>query len=279
LKSDEYKEKLIRKSIYFITSNADDFASPIYSRDGERIRKEIEEHLARSKLENLNINLFDPFSDRLIYMKKKFVLKHLFEGMSSWQLAGNGLVNLVPLLDTIISKIPFIRDVSTNEIEKSFRSQLMQKFGVKDLKEKLANNTNSVSENDMEFDEIKINKLKAIMEKIENDEVIKSLDSITELSQTANSSNIKEKLKYMIDIILPTVGIGIAGLADDVALKLGPWALNIPKAAFASLAIGLFAISIPVSIILYVFILRMSLRKILLRYEEYALLLFEVIHE
>jgi hypothetical protein len=212
-------------------------------------------------------------------MKKKFVLKHLFEGMSSWQLAGNGLVNLVPLLDTIISKIPFIRDVSTNEIEKSFRSQLMQKFGIKDLKEKLANNTNSVSEKDMEFDEIKINKLKSIMEKIENDEVIKSLDYITELSQTANSSNIKEKLKYMIDIILPTVGIGIAGLADDVALKLGPWALNIPKAAFASLAIGLFAISIPVSIILYVFILRMSLRKILLRYEEYALLLFEVIHE
>ncbi len=279
LKCNEYKEKLIRKSIYLITSNAEDFCDPIYSRDGERIKREIGEHLARSKLVNLNINLLDPFSDRLIYMKKKFILKNVFDGTKKkLKVAGNGVVNVIPFLDTLIGNIPFIKKVSSKEIKETFRTELMQKFGIHDLKEKLTNNPNSSSTKEIEFDEIKITKLKKVMEIIENDEVIKSIDSITELTETADSSNIKEKLKDMINKILPTIGIGMAGLADDIALKLGPWALNISKTAFTGLAVSLFVISIPVSVVLYAYLLEIALEKILLRYEEYALLLFEIIH-
>ena len=146
------------------------------------------------------------------------------------------------------------------------------------MKEKLKNNPNSFSAHVTKFDEKKMRTLNEIMKKIDSDEVIKSINSITELTQTANSSNIKEKLKDMVNKILPTLGIGMAGLADDIALKLGPWALNISKTAVTGLAIGLFVISIPVSVVLYAYLLEIALEKILLRYEEYALLLFEVIH-
>ncbi len=279
LKSNKYKEKIIRKSIYFITSNADDFGNPAYSRDGERIRKEIEEHLARSKLDNLNINLLDPFSDRLIYMKKKSILRNIFKGsIQKLKVAGNGLVNMIPFLDTLISKIPIFKEVSSDQIKESFRTELMKKFGIQDLRAKLTNSPNSFSAHGTKFDEMKMRRLNEIIKKIDSDEVIMTIDSITESSQTANSSNITEKLKDMVNKILPAMGIGIAGLADDIGLRLGPWFLKISKPVVNGLAVGLSIASIPVSIVLYAYLLEIALEKILLRYEEYALLLFEVIH-
>ncbi|RNA25177.1 interferon-inducible GTPase 1-like [Brachionus plicatilis] len=79
LNSDDYKKKIIKNSIYFITSTKEDFLNECISKDGFRLKTEIEQYLVHAKLNNFNIDLFDPFSERLIRIKKKYLISNLFK--------------------------------------------------------------------------------------------------------------------------------------------------------------------------------------------------------
>jgi hypothetical protein len=274
LKKASYKERIVKNSIYFITSNAADFENSIISIDGKRIKKEISNHLVRTKLNSLNVDLSDPFSNRTIFYKKKFILKSLFSGyMTKLKLAGVGIANIFPGLDTILGSISFTSDISSKGIKNAKKIEFIEIFGIKDLKDKLDITPELIS-----HDSTKIMKLNMIIEKIDKDEIINNLDTLLTETSNVNESNIKEVLKKFVNKILPSLGLSLASIADDIVVKVGPLAATISKKALIALSSGALIISIPLSITIYVYFLHKALEKILLKHEEYALLLFEIIH-
>ena len=258
LKNQSYKDALIDKSIYFITSTVKHFEDELLAKDGKRLRKEIEHHLVLTKFNNMNIDLFDPFSERTIYFKKKTILNNLFYG-KKLKIAGAAFTSIIPFLEIL----------PTTRIKKSFKEEFFEKFGMKELKEKIQNEPNLVSS-----DSNKIQKIKLIFDNIEQDKTIQNLDSLVDSSSITDFSSLKEKIKRCLNSILPAIGIGSASLVDDFMTKIGGIALTFTKKSLIALSL----ISIPVSISLYLFLLRKGVEQILIKYEEYALLIMKVLH-
>ncbi|RNA25343.1 interferon-inducible GTPase 5-like [Brachionus plicatilis] len=242
LKSEDYKNKLIELSVYFIASSKH-FENELFSRDGSRLKKEIEEHLVRTKFNNMNINLLEPFSKRTIYLKKKSILENLFNS-KKLAIAGAALASIVPFLEIL----------PTTKINKSFKQEFFEKFGMKKLKDTICNDSSLISNNPE-----KIQKINKIFEEIEHDKIIKNLDSLLDNSNTKDVNGLRERIKLFINNILPSIGITAASLSDDFLAKIAGYTLTFTTRSLVLLSM----ISIP------------GVEKILTKYEEYTLLLFE----
>ncbi|CAF0751588.1 unnamed protein product, partial [Brachionus calyciflorus] len=259
LNCDSYKTEIIKESTYLITSNKKYFENELISNDGKRLKSEIENHLILSKFYNFNIDLLDPFSKRTIYLKKKIILKNLFDG-KKLKIAGAAFSSIIPFLDYW----------QTKSINKTYKNEFFEKFGMKKLRDRINENPSSVSKNPS-----KIAKIKKIFEKIDSDESIKSLDKIFDGSNISNSENVKERIQHLINNILPTIGLTAAGLTDDFIGKIGGIAVAFSKSSLVTISL----ISFPISISIYVFLLRKGVEKILIKYEEYALLLLKALND
>ncbi|CAF1055189.1 unnamed protein product [Brachionus calyciflorus] len=259
LKSGSYKRQIIEESVYLITSNKKCFEDILLSKDGKRLKSEIENHLVLSKFNNFNIDLFDPFSKRTIYLKKKIILKNLFDG-KKLRIAGAAFSSIIPLLDIW----------PTNSINKTYKSEFFEKFGMKALRDRINQNPSSVSK-----DPNKIETIKIIFKKIESDESIKSLDKIFDTSSIHNIESLRERIKQLINNILPTLGLTAASLTDDFIAKFCGYAVAITTKSLILLSL----ISVPISIVIYLFLLRRGVERILIRYEEYALILLKLLSD
>ncbi|RNA36456.1 hypothetical protein BpHYR1_024183 [Brachionus plicatilis] len=257
LKNEDYKNKLIELSVYFISSSKY-FKDELYSRDGLRLKKEIEEHLVRTKFNNMNINLLESFSKRTIYLKKKSILENLFNS-KKLKIAGAALASIVPFLEIL----------PTTKINKSFKEEFFEKFGMKELKDTISKDPSLISNNP-----VKIQKINKIFEEIEHDKIIKNLDSLLDNSNTKDLNGLRERIKIFINNILPSIGITAASLSDDFLAKITGYTLTFTTKSLVVLSL----VSIPFSIAIYLFLLKRGVEKILTKYEEYTLLLFEVIH-
>lgn len=156
-----------------------------------------------------------------------------------------------------------------NRFKKSFKKEFLDKFGIKELQEKFKANRNSITENEM-----KLRKLEKILEKIEKDEAINKLDDILDTTDVQDFSSLKEKIKNFINNVLPAIGITAASFTDDTVAKIGPIAFNLASKTVILMSL----VTIPISMTVYVLLLKKSVEEILLKYEEYALLIIEILH-
>ncbi|RNA29242.1 interferon-inducible GTPase -like protein [Brachionus plicatilis] len=253
LKREEYKKKLIEESVYCITSSAKYLEDELYSRDGSRLKKEIEEHLVRTKFNNMNINLLEPFSKRTIYLKKKSILENLFNS-KKLKIAGASLTSVIPFLDIL----------PTSRINKSYKQEFFEKFGMKELKDKMRTNPNVISDSE------KIQKINKIFKEIDNDGTIKNLDSLLDNSNITDINGLREKIKYFINSILPSIGITAASLTDDFVAKIAGFTLTVTTKSLIVLSL----VSIPISIAIFLFLLKRGVEKILLN--DFYQLIFEL---
>ncbi|CAF0705992.1 unnamed protein product [Brachionus calyciflorus] len=257
LKNENYKSSLIEKSIYLITSNQNYFEHDLLSKNGKRLKKEITEHLVRAKYNN--INLLDPFSKRTIYLKKKIILDNLFDG-KHWSVLGAAVTSILPLCDLM----------STHFLEKDFKEEFLDNFGIKEFKQKLSASPFLIS-NDIQ----KIQKLKNLLKKIEKDEVINNLDDLLDRRNIVDVDNLRQRIAYIVDNILPKIGLSSSSLIKEFLRGYGTLAATLISKSLIAISL----ISIPFTMAIYVFLLRQGIEKILLKYEEYALLIIEILHD
>ena len=263
LKTDRFKSKIIKNSIYYITSDKEDFEHEFLSPHGMRIRAEIKDHLKSIKKENLN--LFDPYCKRTIFLKKKIILAEMFKTVDSVKkLVIGATLSIIPFLD-----IPY-----TNKTKNSFRNKFLELFGINELKEVLDGRKTAP----IQLSENQINKLSMLMRTIKKDKVINSIDELVENYDGINASNFLERAEEIIKNIFPTLGIVLASLTDDIASKLASFAIGIGKALSKGLLIALAIVTIPIGMTIYVYMIMKAIEKILIRYEEYSLIIAEIIH-
>jgi GTPase SAR1 family protein len=263
LKSERYKSAIITNSIYLITSDQESFEDKFLSPDGPRIRAEIKIHLRAIKMENLN--LFDPYCKRTIFLKKKILLSEMFKTIDSKRkLALGAALSIIPILD-----IPY-----TNSTRNSFKNKFFELFGIKELEDFLTGKKVIA----FRLTDDQKNKLEKLMIKIKKDKVIDTIDVLVENADGINSQNLIERATQLVNVILPSIGVALASLTDDIASKIASLAIGLGKALSKGLLIFLAVVTIPIGMAIYVFLAMKAIERILIRYEEYSLIIAEILH-
>ena len=116
------------------------------------------------------------------------------------------------------------------------------------------------------------------MRSIKKDKVINAIDELIENSNGINPSNFMERVEKIVKSIFPTLGIVIASLTDDIASKIASFAIGFGKALSKGLLFALAVATIPVGMAIYVYMVMKAIEKILIRYEEYSLIVAEILH-
>ena len=260
LKDYKYVDYLVQSSIYLITSKCDKFEDEFQSRDGIRLRAEITHHLPNVK--NANIDLTDKFCKRTIFYKKKVILNELFSSFDAKKrLVIGGILSVVPFLD-----IPY-----TNRTQKIFKNKFLDLFGIKTIMSKMASG-------ELSLDQDRMTKLKILLDKIKNDKVIDQIDDLFENVSGISMSNLKEQVTRLISVIMPALGVTVGSVTDDILTKLGTAAVGISSVVSKGLFIAFAVLSVPASMGIYVLIIMSITKKILRRYEEYSLIIAEILH-
>ena len=121
-------------------------------------------------------------------------------------------------------------------------------------------------------------KIKKLIDQIRNDRVIKQIDELIQNVDGIDSSNFIEKVKNLVNAIFPPLGIVVASLSDDIALKIGSVVTGFSTALSKGLVKALASVTFPIGMAIYVYLTMKAIKIILIRYEEYALIIAEILH-
>lgn len=260
LKTDDFKNNLIKDSIYFITSTCDLFEDANLSSGGKRIRNEIKMIFDL----NSRIDLFDKFSKRLIFAKQKSILANMFSNRKNMFYLGAGAV---------LSIIPFLDMIPAHYLRNDLKTYFLDLFGLLKVFEIL-----NANENQLHIDQIE--KLRRLKDRIDRDQRINEIQTVLDTSDETNSDSttilqrLKQRLTNLVQNVFPILGVAVANLSDDVLTKI-PGLISI-GGKFGILALAL--ISLPIGMALNLYLTKRAMEIILTRYQEYSLVAFEILH-
>ena len=173
-------------------------------------------------------------------------------------------LNLIPFLD-----IPY-----TNRTKNTFRNKFFELFGIKKLSEIL----DESAETTFKLSDHQVQKLKRLLEQIKEDKLINKIDDLLENTNGANSSNYFQKVNNLINSILPSAGVALASLSDDILARIPNLVISAGQTLSRAVLLALSLVTIPIGMGIYVMMLKKTIELILIRYEEYALIIAEILH-
>ena len=77
---------------------------------------------------------------------------------------------------------------------------------------------------------------------------------------------------------MPSAGIALATLSDDVLSKIPSFVIAAGQTLSKTVLLALSLVTIPIGMSIYVMMLKKAIELILIRYEEYALIIAEILH-